>query len=248
MDTIVLTNTNAKTEEKSRLRLKLNGAMKLEDSFVCMSDLSMYYSWFNIAEKYGNNKFQYKRLSDSRTFDVVLPDGSYEVKDINDYLYHFMKLKNDAKPDEKHITLTNNIIFYRVAIDVDDKYELIIPAKGLGEVLGFTKGQPIKNNTVNGDSIPQLEKVETVLVHCNLVYNKYRNDTHLLYSFTPDEKFGSLLNIKPNFGQWRNCSKSAEVTEIEVWFTDQDNCPLDIQDPKISVELQIKDKSLKDLF
>ena len=248
MDTIVLTNTNAKTEEKSRLRLKLNGAMKLEDSYVCMSDLSMYYSWFNITAKYGNNKFQYKRLSDSRTFDVVLPDGSYEIKDINDYLNHVMKRHDDKLEGKPPITLRNNTIFYRVAIDVDNKYELILPPKGLSEVLGFTERLKIKNDTVNGDTIPQLERVETVLVHCNLVYNKYRNDTHLLYSFTPDKKFGSLLNIKPNFGQWRNCSKSAEVTEIEVWFTDQNNTPLDIQDPKISVELQIMDKSKKDLF
>jgi hypothetical protein len=85
-------------------------------------------------------------------------------------------------------------------MDLDNKYELILPARRLGEVLGFAKRLKISNDAVNGDSIPQLEKAQTVLVDCCLVYNKYRNCTHLQHSFTPNKKFGSLLTINPNFG------------------------------------------------
>ena len=228
--------------------------MRLDDSLVCVSDISLYYSWPNIKSSYGNNAFKYTRLTDNKVFDVILPDGSYDIKDINNYLHHIMKLNGD-KADEKDkypIELYANYVYQRVTVETKPNNILQIPIDGIGQVLGFTKvtQQGDKYASIgpdmdqNGDLLPHIERVESVSVHCNLVNNKYQLESYLIYSFTPDKEFGHLLNIKPYFPYWRNARYNTDISEIQVWFTDQDNIPLDIQDPKIRVELQIKDAKL----
>ena len=254
MNTIVLTNSNAGTNQKHKLSLKLTTPMRLENCVVCVSDISLYYSWPNIKSEYKNNTFKYKRTTDNREFEIKIPDGSYDVKDINSYLRFVMK-NNGEKEDDKGkypIELYANNVYQRVTIVTKDKYILELPIEGLGQVLGFTKvaAQGAKHVYIgpdkeqNGDEIPQIEPVESVSVHCNLVNNKYQLENSLIYSFTPDKSFGHLLNIKPYFPYWRNARNNTDISEIQVWFTDQDNKPLDIQDPKIRVELQIKDAKL----
>ena len=59
--------------------------------------MSIYYTWENIKSSYNNNKFKISGPKWSETFD--LPDGSYEISDIQDY---FLKMIN------KHEKVENN--------------------------------------------------------------------------------------------------------------------------------------------
>ena len=74
-----------------------------------------------------------------------------------------------------------------------DSLELLIP--GTMKLLGSTK------NTIdrvkNGKNVPHLEITEVVLVHCNIVNNRYQQDSRVLYTFVPNKPFGSLLEISP---------------------------------------------------
>ena len=49
----------------------------------------------------------------------------------------------------------------------------------------------------NGENVPNLEIVELLLVHCNLVNNDYQQDSRILYTFVPNKPFSSLLEISP---------------------------------------------------
>ena len=60
MNSITLTNTNAGTEERHRLSYKLPAPMKIDKTILCLSDLTMFYSWYNIKAKYENNVFYYQ--------------------------------------------------------------------------------------------------------------------------------------------------------------------------------------------
>ena len=254
MNTIVLTNSNAGTNQKHKLSLRLTTPMRLENCVVCVTGISLYYSWPNIKSEYKNNSFKYKRTTDNEEFDVILYDGSYPIKQINNYLHKVMKKNGDKEDDQGKfpIELYANDIYNRVTAVIKPNYILQIPIDGFGVVLGFTKGTQPGDKYVsigpddeqNGEDIPQIERVISVSVHCNLVNNIYVLENSLIYSFTPNVKFGYLINERPNLAQWRNARNNADIYEIEVWFTDQDNNPLDIQDPKIRVELQIKDVKL----
>ena len=62
----------------------------------------------------------------------------------------------------------------------------------------------------NGEIVTRLKTVEVVLVHCNLVNNSYDQASKVLFTFVPNKQFGQLI--------------------IEIWFKDQNNRPLEIED------------------
>ena len=61
------------------------------------------------------------------------------------------------------------------------------------KLLGSTENKITKDK--NGENVPHLEVREVVLVHCNIVNNVYQQDSRVLYTFIPNEPFGSLLEI-----------------------------------------------------
>ena len=81
----------------------------------------------------------------------------------------------------------------------------------------------------SGENVPHLEITEVVLVHCNMVNNDYQQDSRVLYTFIQNKLFGSLLVISPANHIFLKTFNS-EYNEIEVWFTDQNSKPLELED------------------
>ena len=90
----------------------------------------------------------------------------------------------------------------------------------------------------NGENVPHLEIVELVLIHCSTVNNNYQQKSRILYTFVSNKPLGSLLEISPSSGIFLRTFNS-EFQEIKVWFTYQNNNPLEVED-KISLTLIIK--------
>ena len=80
----------------------------------------------------------------------------------------------------------------------------------------------------NSESEPKLEKVEVVLVHCNLVNNSYQQASRVLFTFVPTKQYSQLISISPKSLFFLK-TINAEFSEIEVWFTDQNNNALEIE-------------------
>ena len=77
--------------------------------------------------------------------------------------------------------------------------------------------------------VPRLETDEVVLVHCNLVNSSYQQASKVLFTFVPNKKFGQLITITPHSPTMLKTS-NAEFSFIEIWFTHQNNRPLEIED------------------
>ena len=90
----------------------------------------------------------------------------------------------------------------------------------------------------NGENVPHLEIVELVLIHCNIVNNNYQQKSRILHTFVPKKPFGSSLEISLSNHIFFKTFNS-EFQEIKVWFTDQSNNPLEVED-KININLIIK--------
>ena len=104
------------------------------------------------------------------------------------------------------------------------------------KLLGSTENKITKDK--NGENVPHLEITEVVLVHCDIVNNDYQQDSRVLYRSVPNKPFGSLLEISPTNHIFLKTINS-EIKDIEVWFTDQNSQPLEIED-RISLILVIK--------
>ena len=80
-----------------------------------------------------------------------------------------------------------------------------------------------------GEDVPKLEAAEIVLVHCNLVNNNYQQESKVLFTFVPNKQLGQLINISPHSLTMLGTTNT-EFSFIEVWFTDQNSEPLEIED------------------
>ena len=94
------------------------------------------------------------------------------------------------------------------------------------KLLGSTK-QDVDQDK-NGEDVTNLESVEVVLVHCNLVNTNYQQALKVLFTFVPNKQFGQLMTIAPHSLTIINTTNT-EFSSIELWFTDQDSKPLEIE-------------------
>ena len=109
--------------------------------------------------------------------------------------------------------IKNRIIF---KIKTGYKLELLTPETM--KSLGSTKKAVYKDK--DGETVPKLESVEVVLVHCNLVKNDYQHTSKVLFSFVPNKQFGQLINISPHSLTMMN-TVNTEFSNVKVWFIDE---------------------------
>ena len=146
---------------------------------MALGNLSIYYTWKNVKSIYNNNKFKISAPTWNETFD--LPDGSYNISEIQDYIEYIIK-KHETISENAPILICANTINNRIVFKIKSGYKLELLPKETMKLLGSTKD--IIDADKNSENVPRLENVEVVLVHCNLVnnsFNKHRDYYLLLY-------------------------------------------------------------------
>jgi hypothetical protein len=97
MDTIVLNQTNIVTgSNNSSLTYNFPNSILFDNHEIAVQSISMYYSWQNInSSPLANNTFTYSWIVGvtSTTYTVTIPDGLYEIAQINAYL-QFRMIQN----------------------------------------------------------------------------------------------------------------------------------------------------------
>ena len=108
--------------------------------------------------------------------------------------YHVLLFNLTNKIDlrnEKTVALSNLSIYYTfITHQIKNGYYLELLTPETIKLLGSSKSKITKDE--NGEDVPNLEVVEVVLVHCNLVNNDYQQESRILYTFVPNQTFGSL--------------------------------------------------------
>ena len=191
---------------------------------MALANLSIYYTSKNVKSNYNNNKFKISAPTRNETFD--LPDGSYNISEIQDYIEYVIK-KHETISENAPILIYANTINNRIVFKLKTGYKLELLSKETMKLLGSTK------NTIdadkNSENIPKLENVEVVLVLCNLVNNAYQQRSRVLFTFVPTKHYGQLISISPHSLVFLK-AVNAEFSEIKIWFTDQNNNALEIED------------------
>ena len=151
-----------------------------------------------------------------------MPDGSYSISDIQDHLEFIVK-KHQTLTENPSIQIYPNKIKHRTVFKIKTGYKLELLSLETMKLLGSTKKDK------NAEDALKLESVEVVLVHCNLVNNSYQQASKVLFTFVPNKQFGQLITISPHSLTMLKTTNS-EFPFIQVWFTDQNNRPLEIED------------------
>ena len=235
MDTIFINSENSRTSKYHVLPLKLANKLDLRigQKSVALSNLSIYYTWKNIKSSYKNNKFKISTPTWSDEFE--LPDGSYSISDTEDYFEYILK-KHSESVDDPPIEIFVSKNENKITLKIKNGYYLEPLTPETMKILGSTESEITGEK--NGENVPHLEVAELVLIHCNIVNNSYKRNSRILYTFVSNKPFGSLLEISASNHIFLK-KFSSEFQEIKVWFADQNNNPLEVED-KINKTLIIK--------
>ena len=174
-------------------------------------------------EIYNNNKFKISAPTWNETFD--LPDGSYNISEIQDYIEYIIK-KHETIGENASILIYANKISNRIVFKIKTGYELELLSKEIMKLLGSTKDTI--DTDKNSENVPRLENVEVVLVHCNLVNNTYQQASRVLFTFVPNKQYCQLISISPHSLVFLK-TINTEFSKIDIWFTDQNNNDLEIE-------------------
>ena len=66
-------------------------------------------------------------------------------------------------------------------------------------------------------------------MHYSVTNNSYKQALEVLFKFVPNKEFGQLIKILPHSLIMLN-TINTEFSFIDVWFTDQNSKPFEIED------------------
>ena len=121
-ETFFMNTKNSKTIESHRIKHDLIDKLDLKtpNKNMVYGSLSIYYTWKNVQSTYNNNKFKISALTWNETFD--LPDGSYNIPEIQDYLEYIINKHETITDTEPVLIYANNItnrIVFKIKLDIN---------------------------------------------------------------------------------------------------------------------------------
>ena len=185
---------DSKTNESNRFKYDLIDKLDLKNpnENMALANLSIYYTWKNVKSTYNNNKFKISAPTWNETLD--LPDGSYNISEIQGYIEYIIKKHETV--GENATLIYANTINNRIVFKIKAGYKLELLSKEAMKLLGSTSS--IIDADKNNENVSKLLNVEVVLVHCNLVNNSYQQHSRVLFTFVPTKRYGQLISISPH--------------------------------------------------
>ena len=133
--------------------------------------LAFFKKQKNIKKSYKNNLF--KTSAPTWNEEIELPDESYSVSDIQDYLKYIL-LKHETVTHNPSIKIYVNKTENRITFKKKTGYYLELLMPEIMKLLGSTKSMITKDE--NGENVPHLKITEVVLIHSNIVNNDFHQD------------------------------------------------------------------------
>ena len=208
---------------------------------MALANLSIYYTWKTIKSTCKNSKFKISAPTWNDEFN--LPHGVYSVFDIQDYFEYIIK-KHETITDNPPVQIYVNKIKNRIVFKIKICYKLELLLEETMQLLESSKKILIKIKIEK--MYQKLETVEVVLAHCDLVNNNYQEASRVLFTFVPNKQLHQLITITLH-SQIMLKTTNAEFSFIQIWFTDQNNRPLELK-YNVNTTLIIGTPNINEIF
>ena len=172
MTSIFLSSESSNEQESEDFTYYFQPALTLDpnkDYEIALVNASIWYSWFNISAEKQNNKFRYN--NGARAREITVPDGSYNIDDLEDILSKLMRQKGD---DPRNTNINVNRANLGTYIRIRGGYSVDFTGPNtFAKILGFRNR--IVDRTSDSDTLADITNVSSLLIHCNLVTGTYLN-------------------------------------------------------------------------
>lgn len=210
---------------------------------MALLNLETYYSFPNVDST--NNNFTYSPDGGANWFAIIIPEGSYEVADIDAAIRLQMEVNNhyDVENNAHYIAITANFNTLKAVLTLKNNYQVYFtPANSIRHVLGFnsaiyTAGYQESENVVN------IMSISSILVNVDIITGSYVNGKMqpVIYSFFPNVPPGYKIIEKPSQLKYLPVTLDT-IAGIRTYITDQEGKRLNLRGEVVSIRLDIREK------
>ena len=178
------------SDNKSSFKTRLNPMLQLgkdKKYEIALVNLETYYSFPNIDKT--NNEFVYSSDNGNSWVRINIPQGSYEIDDINNTIQHEMEKRGHYDPidEDYYINISANSNTLKSVLIIEQDYQVYFNGKtSLAKVLGFTS-DIYMSGSHESENVVNILSINSILVNIDIISGSYVNGTmkNTIYSFFP---------------------------------------------------------------
>lgn len=233
------------SDKSTRIRTKFNPLLQLDKSKqyeMALVNLETYYSFPNIDST--NNNFTYSPDNGATWLNIDIPEGSYEITDINDYIQRIMKDNGhyDSANDEYYITIEPNNNTLKSVVDINANYKVdFTTANSIRTVLGFNS-QVYSEGYNESENIVNILSVNSLRVTSDVIASSYTNGgtENIIYSFFPNVGPGYKIVQEPLNLIYLPITLYT-ISQMETKLVDQTGKLINLRGEELSIRLHIRE-------
>lgn len=167
---------------------------------------------------------------------IELPEGSYEINDIIEYITSVLKERNSK------IIVLIKANCNTLHVEVKSSHPVYFNKnRTIGALLGFSKRVIEANKTVFSDMNVNINKINSFRVECNIITGSYMNDkpVHTIHEFSPDVLPGYKINEVPKNVIYLPVNVRT-ITSVIIKLVDQDGTDINFRNETITITLHLR--------
>lgn len=210
-------------------------------------DFVTYNTIPNVDES--NNKFHYRE--NGKQVEIVFPEGSYEIEDIEKYINNHVVIKEVKRPQDvsnvivkeqenSSLKISPNLNTLMCEIKWDKDIDFA-KDNTIGSLLGFERKTLQRNMIHISDHPIDIFKVNTICIDCNLVTNSYTNSKpmHIIHMFYPTVPPGYKIIEHPTNVIYLPIN-SRSIDQILLKILDQHGNLINFKKELVTIRLHLK--------
>ena len=248
----IVKNTTHKTSfqiivsnDKSNFNTRFNPKLELDREKVyetALVNLETYYSFPNIDET--NNIFVYSPDNGNSWVKIKIPEGSYEIDDINNTIQHEMEKRGhyDEINEDYYINIAPNTNTLKSVLILEKGYQVDFNHQNsLAKILGFT-GAKYTEGFHESENVVDILRINSILVNIDIISGSYVNGTtkSTIYSFFPNVSPGYKIIESPVYLVYLPITLDT-IDSLNVTITDQDYHLLNLRNEKLTIRFHIRE-------
>ena len=233
------------SDNKSSFKTRLNPTLQLDKDKkyeIALVNLETYYSFPNIDKT--NKEFVYSSDNGNSWVRINIPEGSYEIDDINNTIQHEMEKRghNDPINEDYYINISANSNTLKSVLIIEQDYQVYFNGKAsLAKVLGFTP-DIYMSGFHESENVVNILSINSILVNIDIISGSYVNGTmkNTIYSFFPKVSPGYKIIETPVNLVYLPITLDT-IDSLAVSITDQDDHLHNLRNEKLMIRFHIRE-------